>query len=204
MNTINKQETVIRHGQEVLADVVGTGDFVRGHSIREGSNSYYGGTWEELEALVTEHFDNHEWGTGSKNGDVILVNVPPEGFFTSIVKVDDSNRHLVKTVVATRAAGEKSYLSRVIDEGFNKQPAKFVKIVLYRADALALDDGRSILAEWEIISINAQDQEHVPMNPTTMLRNERNEQGGTLRTYTQKEWDEAYDYWDNHVYIVES
>ncbi len=191
------------HGQMVRKGVVGTSNFVRGFSIRKGSNSYYTGTWEELEVLVMKHFDDNEWGTGSKNGDVLLVNVPAEGFRSSIIEIDDSNRHLVEEVQTVRVEGEKPYISRVITAGMTKQPANFVQIVIYRADALALDDDRSTDAEWEIVSVNAQNDKVTPMNPTTMARNANNEQGGTLRTYTDKEWADAYAYWETHAYISE-
>lgn len=196
-------EKVLSHGEMVYKDQVAAGDFVRGFSVREGSNSYYTGTWEELEQLVMDHFDDHEWGTGSVEGDVLLVNVPPEGFRTSIVAIDNSNRHLVEEIETVRREGEKSYLTRVIKSGMTKPEAKFVKIVVYRADVLAQDSGRSTDAEWEIVSINAQDEESVPMTPTTMLRNTNHEEGGTFRTYTDEEWAAAYAYWDNHACIWE-
>lgn len=196
-------ELVMSHGQMVRKNVVGTSDFVRGFSIREGSNSYFTGSWEELEQLVMDHFDDNEWGTGSQNGDVLLVNVPPAGFRTSVVEITDENRHLVEEITDVRREGEKPYKTRVIRNGMQKQPAKYVQIVIYRADVLALDNDRSTDAEWEIVSVNAQNDKVTPMNPTTMLRNAMNEEGGTLRTYTQEEWDEAYAYWENHAYISE-
>lgn len=195
---------VMSHGQLVRKGIVGTSNFVKGFSIREGANSYFTGTWEELEELVMEHFDNHEWGTGSRNGDVLLVNVPPEGFRTSIVEITDENRHLIEEVEKVRREGEKPYTTRVIRRGMAKQPAKFAKIVIYRADVLALDNDRSTDAEWEIVSVNAQNDEHTPMHPTTMLRNAQNEEGGTQRTYTEEEWAEAYAYWETHVSVEES
>jgi hypothetical protein len=207
MNDAEKKEhhmeKVMSHGQLVYKGQVKAGDFVKGFSIREGSNSYYEGTWEELEALVMEHFEDHEPGTGSVDGDVLLVNVPPQGFRTSVVEITDANRHLVEEIETVRAEGENPYLSRVIRSGMEKQPANFVKIVIYRADVLAQDDDRSTEAEWEIVSINAQNDEHTPMNPTTMLRNANHDTGGTKRTYTQQQWDEAYAYWDAHAYVWE-
>lgn len=196
-------ELIESHGQMVRKGEVGTSDFVRGFSIREGSNSYYTGTWEDLEALVMKHFNDNEWGTGSKTGDVLLVNVPPEGFRSSIVEIDETNQHLVEEIETVRAEGEKPYISRVIKQGLTKQPAKFVQIVIYRADVLAMDDDRSTDAEWEIVSVNAQNDRVTPMSPTTMIRNAENEEGGTLRTYTDKEWSDAYAYWANHAYIWE-
>lgn len=194
---------VMSHGQMVRKGVVGTSDFVRALNVRKGNRSYFDGSWEELEALVMKHFDNHEWGTGSKNGDVLVVNVPAEGFYTSIVEITDENRHLVEKMETVRREGEKPYSIRVIRQGMKKPPAKYARIVIYRADVLALDDDRSTDAEWEIVSVNAQNDAVVPMSPSTMLRNANNEAGGTLRTYTDQEWADAYAYWENHTCIYE-
>lgn len=196
-------ELVELNGQMVRKGVVGTSDFVRGFSTRVGKNSYYNGSWEELEQLVMKHFDDNEWGTGSKDGDVLLVNVPADGFFTAIVEITDENRHLVKEIEHVRADGEAPYKTRVIDEGFTKQPAKYAQIVIYRADVLALDDDRSTDAEWEIVSVNAQNDKVVPMDIPTMMRNANNEEGGTLRTYTDAEWEASREYWANHVHVME-
>lgn len=193
-------EVVMSHGVPVIKGLVKASDFVKGFSTRIGHNSYFEGSWIELEQLVMEHFDNNEPGTGSVNGDVLLINVPPQGFHTSIVEITDENRHLVEEVEYVRQEGEKPVITRII-KNIEKPEAKFAKIVVYRADVLAKDDDRSTMAEWEIISINAQNYEKVPMSPSTMLRNTNHETGGTYREYTQEQWDEAYEFWDNHASI---
>lgn len=176
-----------------------TSEFARSFNQPEGVNSYYEGSWEDLEKLVTAHKEDFEPGTGSVDNDVILVNVPKEGFYTSIVEITDSNRHLVEERDHVRQEGEKPVSMKIISGV--KQPAEYVQIVCYRADVLAKDDDRSNNAEWEIIAINAQKDKVTPMHPTTMLRNNNHEEGGTYREYTQKEWDDAYAYWENHAYI---
>lgn len=198
--TERSNEIVVSHGVPVIKGLVKASDFVKGFSTRIGHNSYFDGTWIELEQLVMEHFDNNEPGTGSVNGDVLLINVPPQGFHTSIIEITDENRHLVEEVEYVRQEGEKPVITRVI-KNIDKPAAKFAKIVVYRADVLAKDDDRSTMAEWEIVSINAQNDVRVPMSPKTMLRNTNNETGGTYREYTQEQWDEAYEYWNNHASI---
>lgn len=100
----------------------------------------------------------------------------------------------------SRNDGEKPVLTKIM-HGVEKPAANVVKIVVYRADVLAADDGRSTDAEWEIVAILAQDEENVPMNPSTMLRNANHDEGGTLRTYSDQEWIDAYAYWENHAFI---
>jgi hypothetical protein len=192
----------LSHGQMVVKDKFQAGEFVRSFNKRYGSNSYYAGTWKQLEALVTKHRDDFEPGTGSVDNDVILVNVPAEGFFTCIAEITPENAHLVRENTHSRQEGEQEVTTRVMDGV--KPPAKFVQVVCYRADVLAQDDERTTNAEWEIIAVNAQLHKSTPMHPTTMLRNSNHDKGGTYREYTQEQWDEAYAFWDKHAYVQES
>jgi hypothetical protein len=174
---------------------------VKGFNTRNGSQSHFDGTWEELETLVEKHQDNFEPGTGSVDNDVILVNVPADRFYSSVVKIDDTNKHLVQDTDVVRREGEKPVSMKMIQA--EKSPAVYVQIVCYRADVLAKDDGRSTDAEWEIIAILANMDKVTPMHPTTMLRNTNRGVGGTFREYTDQEWADAYAYWENHAYVTE-
>ncbi len=199
MKTSGENELLMSHGVLVVKNKFQVSDFAKSFNTRSGINSYYSGTWEELEELVRKNKHDFEPGTGSVDNDVILVNVPADGFYTSIVEVDDSNRHLVQEREHVRQEGETPVSMKVISG--EKTPAKFVQIVCYRADVLAQDNDRSSDAEWEIIAVNAQKDRYTPMHPTTMLRNNNHEEGGTYREYSKKEWDDAYAYWANHAYI---
>lgn len=195
------KKLVLSHGQLVLKDKYLSGGFIKSFNTRIGHNSYYAGSWEELETLVQTHKHDFEPGTGSVDNDVILVNVPASGFFTPIIKIDDSNRHLVREEEYVRQEGEAPVITRRIT-GI-KPPAKYVQVVCYRADVLAQDNSRTTDAEWAMIAILAQDEKRIPMHPTTMLRNTNHDKGGTYREYSQQEWDEAYSYWADHAYIEE-
>jgi hypothetical protein len=189
---------VLSRGQMVLEGQFLAGDFVKSFNARHGTQSHYTGTWAELEALVTAHQDDFEPGTGSVDNDVILVNVPTAGFYSSVVTITDENKHLVSETETVRAEGEKPVIMKTI--AADKVPANYVQIVCYRADVLAADDSRTTDAEWEIIAILANVDKVTPMHPTTMLRNTNHDEGGTFREYTDQEWAEAYAYWDNHAY----
>jgi hypothetical protein len=190
----------LSHGEMVLKDTFLAGDFVKSFNIRHGSQSHFDGSWEELEALVTAHAHDFEPGTGSVDNDVILVNVPKDRFKTSVVKIDESNAHLVTEDEVVRREGEKPVVMKMI--AVDKTPAAFVQIVCYRADVLAKDAGRTTDAEWEIIAILANADKVTPMHPTTMLRNANHDEGGTLRSYTDQEWTDAYAYWETHAYAT--
>jgi len=195
---MNNPELMLSHGQMVLKDAFLAGDFIKSFNTRHGTQSHFDGTWEQLEALVSANRADFEPGTGSVDNDVILVNVPVEGFKSSVVEINDHNRHLVSDTETVRAEGEKPVVMKTI--AVDKVPANFVQIVCYRADVLAADDHRTTDAEWEIIAILAQIDKVTPMHPTTMARNANHDEGGTLRTYSEKEWSDAIAYWDVHAY----
>jgi len=192
----------LSRGQMVLKDRFRAGSFIRSFDTRNSTQSNYGGTWDELEVLVEANKDNFEPGTGSVDNDVILVNVPADGFRTSIVEITEENAHLVTENSTVRAEGEKPVVMKIIN--MDKSPAKYVQIVCYRADVLAKDDHRTTDAEWEIVAILAQSDKVVPMHPTTMLRNSNHDKGGTYREYTDKEWADSQAYWANHAYAKPS
>jgi hypothetical protein len=190
----------LSRGQMVLKGKFLTGDFAKRFNARRGSQSHFDGSWNELEALVEKHQHDFQPGTGSVNNDVILVNVPAQGFFSSVVTIDDTNRHLVRNKEVIRAEGEKPVvMKQIIAE---KVPASYVQIVVYRADVLAADNSRTTDAEWEIVAILANVDKVTPMHPTTMLRNANHDEGGTFREYTDQEWADAYAYWENHAYAI--
>lgn len=198
-NPYTNKDIVISHGVPVVKNKFQAGDFAKSFNVKNSINGYFDGSWEDLEKLVKKHRKNFEPGTGAVNNDVILVTVPSEGFYTAITTITDNNRATVTERDIVRREGEKPVGMKIV-KGV-KEPAQFVKVVCYRADVLEQDNGRTTDAEWEIVAINAQPDFDSPMHPATMLRNSNHDEGGTLREYTQQEWDVSYAYWDNHAYI---
>lgn len=195
-------ETVIKHGEEVVEGKIVVSPFAREFNQRFSENSYFNGTWEKVVELVSENWENNEPGTGSEDGDTLLIRIPDtEGFFSPVAEITAENEHMIQEETRPRRKGEKPVTTRfIIGE---KVPANVVKVVVYRADVLAKDNDRSSDAEWEIICILAQPQENVPMHPHTMERNNNNDEGGTYREYSDEEWVEAREFWAKHVYIRE-
>lgn len=191
---------VMSHGVMVEKDAVKAGAFIKSFSIPGSGNSYFDGTWEELEQIVQENFKDNEPGSGSVNGDVLLINIPADRVLSSVIEITDANRHLVVDEEHVRQEGEAPVVRKVIKA--DMVPARFAQVVVYRADVLEQDSGRSTDAEWEMVALLGKIDEVEPMHPTTMLRNTNHEEGGTYREYTDKEWADAYEYWDNHAYIV--
>jgi len=191
---------IYSHGEWVLKNRVAVSSFLREVVSKSDENRRFSGTLEELESLTEKHLNDWEPGVGSVDGDVRLVRVPVDRFFTNIVPITEENADKIVTRWGSRVEGEAPVSKQVLvsDELI---PASFVKIVVYRADVLAKDSDRSSDAEWEIVAILAQPAEFVPMNPATMARNALNQTGGTFREYTSQEWAEAVDFWQRHVYL---
>ena len=188
----------LSHGQWVRAGEVGVSSFLREVVAKRGNNRY-SGSLEELAELTKNRLGFAEAGTGSQDGDVLLVPLPTANFYTDIVKITADNEHLVEEVTEARVEGEAPVTKRIV-KGAQPAPAAVVKIVVYRADTLARDDNRSTQDEWEIVAMLTQPQESVPMHPTTMERNSRHEKGGTYREYSEEQWEEARTFWAEHAY----
>ena len=161
----------------------------------ESKFGYYSGSWSELESLTSNNFDKNK--PGYRDG-VVLVPVPSIGFFSSLVKLKETDKF--HTSYESRQSDEEPALTTT-RVGGKKQPANFVDIVLYRSDVLAEDNDRSTDADCEIISINCSLYESTPMHPITMMRNELHLAGGTSATYTKAEYLEAIQFWSQHAML---
>jgi hypothetical protein len=165
---------------------------------RQTTNSPYAHfkrSWEELRHLVEEYFGAAQ--PGYRDG-VVLVPVPPEGFWASTVEVDATTK--LKATFGARQNGEDPFI-QVVAEGA-KQPAVAVDIVLYRADVLAEDNDRSSDADWEVININARlTEEPEPMDPMTMARNMAHLPGGTEGKFTAWQFVESILYWSKRCRV---
>lgn len=198
----SNQQLTKSHGEWVLKDEVQASEFIQKFSVPGTGNAYFDGTFEELRDLVIQHFDDFEPGTGSVNNDVILVNIPADNVKTTVTKITPENQHRVIEETHVRQEGEKPVTRKVMVG--KPVPAQYTQVVLYRADVLSQDNARSTDAEWEMIAVLGKLDAVEPMHPETMLRNSQHDEGGTYREYTEQEWQDAYEYWDNHAYLVES
>lgn len=198
----SNQQITKSHGEWVLKDEVQASEFIQKFSVPGTGNAYFDGTFDELAHLVKANMHDFEPGTGSVNNDVILVNIPADKVKTTVVRITPENKHRVIEESYVRQEGEKPVTRKVMLG--QPVPAKYAQVVLYRADVLAQDNARSTDAEWEMIAVLGKLDAVEPMHPETMLRNSQHDEGGTYREYTEQEWQNAYEYWDNHAYLVES
>lgn len=174
---------------------IGLNSFVLRQTARS-KYSHFAGTDEELSALVAKHF--HKARDGYRDG-VVLVSLPPEGFFSGVVEVTSETK--LHAVFAARNSKEAPYV-QVVALGAQKLQAAFVEAVLYRRDVLLEEgpDAVSTECEWEIVSLNARPTaETEPLTPMAMARNLLGLPGGTKATYTADEFARAIMYWSNRV-----
>lgn len=174
---------------------IGVSDLVKRQTV-ESKFAHFDGSWRELAHLARAFFDRAK--PGYRDG-VVLVPVHPRKFFTSITPVKENTTLWAR--FKARRPGEAPHLSTVALRG-SKTPAKYVELVLYRADVLDEGNERTTDADWEIVSINASPTlDPVPMSPYTMARNQCRLKGGTKGNYSSEEWAESVEFWSRHVMV---
>lgn len=203
--TTSTSSTVISHGVPVIPGKIAVNDFLKEAVEKTGGNRKFSGSFEELEARTSAHMDDWKPGMGSVDGDVRIVNLPTDGFYTEIVEITPENSLLLEAVYGARREGEEPVPTFIL-RGVEPDQAHSVGIVIYRADVLARDNDRSSDAEWEIVAILADPKlssgASVPMHPSTMARNAAHLEGGTFREYTADQWLEAILFWQRHARIA--
>ncbi len=157
--------------------------------------SHFTGTWEELLAIVNKYW--HKGVPGFRPG-VVRVPVPPDGFFSGVVTLTPETK--LTTQFAARRTSEQPFLQSFasVDQ---KQPAKFVEIIVYSHGTLKeSDDATDPNADYEIVSINASEShEPTPPTPVAMARNLLGLAGGSKTTYTADEFAKSIIFWSTHA-----
>lgn len=166
--------------------------------------SHFEGEWEKVRQLAVEHFDQAT--SGYRDG-VLLVPVPPEGFYSSVAILQDGD--ILGGRYERRQAGEdpRKSVGAIAQPGQKKLPAKSVNIILYRHDVLAENNEHSCDAEWEIISINASPVDgEMPMQPETLMANHFQISGGTATQMTDAEFvaelRRCFEWWSDKALLL--
>jgi hypothetical protein len=194
---MNMQHDFDRTSREPSRDeaTIAISDFAQGRYTKDSPKSHFEGSDAELLQMIRDHF--HEAKPGPRDG-VCLVSVPPEGFFTPVVEVDQDTN--LSAHFSARREGEDPFIE--VTAAGEKSPALAVDIVLYRRDVLEADGEKVTGADWEIVSINARlSLEPEPMNPVTMARNFLELPGGTKTDYRPEDFAEAVIYWSRRVKV---
>lgn len=183
---------------------IGISDFVR-RQTPESSYSHFGGTWEELVAIVSANFDKA--AEGYKPG-VKLVPIPfatlsdytDKEFYSSTIRVNPHTTLVPK--FAWRREAEAPFI-HVRAKG-SKEVASYGFVVLY-SHAVLMEGGEATTeCDWEIISINVRTTEtEEPMDPMTMARNFLRLPGGTKGEFSAQQFAESIVYWSQRALVEE-
>jgi len=167
--------------------LVAASDFVKRQSA-ETQFTHFDGTWQELEALVTEIFqeqlDSAEkplLTPGYRDG-VWVLSLPENlvGRFLTFADYPMFEGMKLEARYAKTAGREHEPAKVQVMIREPKVPCKFVDIILYSHETLAEDKDNTKDSDWEIISINGRrNDEPKPMDPLTIVRNFLHLKGGT-------------------------
>jgi len=95
-----------------MTTLIGMNNFAK-RQTKNSSYSYYDGTEEALLELVTREYKQGHIESGYRDG-VILVNVPAEQFYCSLIKLNESHEFISK--MEKRTSDEQPMLTtRVIN-----------------------------------------------------------------------------------------
>lgn len=167
----------------------------------ESPYSHYAGTEEQLLRAIEINFDRAK--PGYRDG-VILVSVPPYGFYTGLVTLESGDE--LTGSYSSRVPGEEPRKHLFVKRVTGKMPAKAVDIVLYRHDVLAENNEADTDADWEVVSINARPSlEEQPIEPMTLIYNHFELSGGTKTNLSSEEFviklKESVLYWKDKSFI---
>ena len=133
---------------------------------------------------------------------------------SGMLRINESNKHLLETDYVARREGELPVLTRWFPkERVQRNQSAYLDVILYSRQQIekernamqtqperALPEG----AEWGIISVKFQDYAYeLPMEPITMLRNALGtEEGGSGVPLDRSQYDESVAYWREHARVA--
>ena len=164
---------------------IGINPFVT-RQTAESQFSYYDGDINDICKLVQDSWELRK--LGYRDG-VVLVQVDPQGFFSSTCELTEGD--MIVGTYAPRRPGEKPRKQLGVVSG-KKIPAKRVDIVLYNSTVLAENNDNALEPSqnnWEVVSINATiETEATPIAVGTLIANHLELSGGTATKMTDAEF----------------
>lgn len=168
--------------------------------------SYFDGSWDELEDIVRSN--SRHFSPGYRAG-VMLVHVPPDKFFSSVVNLKEGDVLVGGFEPRRKGEAPRKYVTTSTSR---KTPAKTVDIVLYSSAVLSEDHDNELPVEdgnWEIISINASPlRAEMPINPNVLMHNHFGSDGGTATNLSDSEFvamlRESFLYWNDKAMAGDS
>ncbi len=183
---------------------IGWSQFALDRHQEGAGNSYSELSDESVLELTKRYWDGRFPGQGetdlTRKVVVPIDSISCKYFYTSTISTREAllfsiiNGLKINAQVVVRQPGEDPYVEKYIewDElvklGVHPEPAKFVSIVCYSAEALLENNGtRTTDKDWEIVAVLASQFSNEPMAPLTMARNFLQKTGGTASVYSAQE-----------------
>jgi hypothetical protein len=147
--------------------------------VEDSRFSHFSGTNQELLDLVAGSFDPYAPEQQGYKPGVYEVPVDPSGFFSNVVTLEDGDILVGK--YESRRKGETPRKT-MTTASRRKSVAGSATIILYSSAVLAEDgdnDLPAIPGNYEIISINCDLEEPLPISPEVLMHNHFGSDGGT-------------------------
>ena len=179
---------------------VGVNNFAR-RQIKGSGKTYSSNlTFEEMALDAQNQMSKGKFNEGYRDGvrTVKASSVNIKSFYCPYVKIDEKTQLVSKVV--RRQNGEQPYIQTRAISG-TPLDAESVEYILYRNDVLAENDENTTNLDWELISIHAIPKgiKKMPMGPVTMMRNQKDLEGGTKAYYTSEEWADSVEFWQKYA-----
>lgn len=117
----------------------------------------------------------------------------------SVIAIDDSNRHHLRSAYEARTSAELPVLVRWF-EGLEPPPANYLVPILYSREQMARE-GTPIEADWGIVGcLYTLEPEEIPMVPITMMRNALGvQEGGSGVALDRAAYQRSVAFWERHA-----
>jgi len=169
---------------------IGTTDYARTRHTPDSGFSYFTGSWEELEDLVSAQLTSVM--PGYREGCVIVSIPETENFRSTLHTLTEGDAF--RGVYAPRIPGEAPR-KQIFTTG-EPDVAETVQIVLYSSELLAKEEqpANSLPVKdgnWEIVAILASVEKiegEMPMDPDTLMYNHFEGSGGTATGMSDSEF----------------
>ncbi len=115
------------------------------------------------------------------------------------VRIDDGNRHLLRSGYESRSRSELPVLVRWF-EGVTPPVAAYLLVIVYSREQMA-KEGDNIDADWGVVGCLATETpEEIPMAPITMMRNALGVgEGGSGVPLDRVAYEKSVAYWSQHA-----
>ena len=181
---------------------VGVNTFVKRQVKGSGKTFCNNLSFEDIANHASKQLKKGNYKEGYRKG-VLLVKTSKtliNNFVCPIIKINDKTKFEAKVI--KRRTNEEHYIQL---KALNGTPIKTknVDLILYHHNVLKETNENETSLEWELISFHSipNGLKHLPMGPTTMMRNQLELKGGTKGRYSSDEWAKSVNFWQQYCFL---